>query len=148
MRSPPPRAPECSAKRRPVPEGLPLLLAATLSAGTVLAIASLGLLINERAGVLNLGAEGLMLVAAIAGFATGVGTGSDWLAFGAGALAGATLAAAFGVLVIWFNTNQIATGLATSLFGSGLSAFVGIGYVQEHLGDRTRHVLPVLGDLP
>ena len=62
-----------------------LLLAATLSAGTVLAIAGLGLLINERAGVLNLGAEGMMLVAAIAGFATSVHTGNDWIAFAAGA---------------------------------------------------------------
>jgi ABC-type uncharacterized transport system permease subunit len=127
---------------------LPLLLAATLSAGTVLAIAGLGLLINERAGVINLGAEGLMLVAAIAGFATAVHTGSDWLGFGAGALAGATMAALFGVLVIWLDTNQIATGLAASLFGSGFSAFVGIGYVQEHLGERGRHALPLLGDLP
>jgi len=66
-----------------------LLLAATLNAGTVLAIAGLGLLINERAGILNLGAEGLMLVAAIAGFATAVHTGNDWLAFAAGAGAGA-----------------------------------------------------------
>jgi simple sugar transport system permease protein len=129
-------------------DALPLLLAATLSAGTVLAIASLGLLINERAGVINLGAEGMMLVAALAGFATAVRTGNDWLAFGAGALSGAALAAAFGVLVIWLGTNQIATGLATSLFGSGLSAFVGIGYVQEHLGERARPALPVLGDLP
>ncbi|HEY8973758.1 MAG TPA: hypothetical protein VIN75_06035, partial [Burkholderiaceae bacterium] len=102
-----------------------LLLAATLNAGTILAIAGLGLLINERAGVVNLGAEGMMLVAAIAGFATAVQTGNDWLAFGAGALAGAAMAAAFGVLVIWLNTNQYATGLALSLFGSGFSAFVG-----------------------
>jgi ABC-type uncharacterized transport system permease subunit len=94
-----------------------LLLAATLNAGTVLAIAGLGLLINERSGIVNLGAEGMMLVAAIAGFATAVHTGSDWLAFGAGALAGALMAGAFGVLVIWLNTNQYATGLALSLFG-------------------------------
>ena len=75
-----------------------------------------------------------MLVAAIAGFATAVHTGSDWLAFGAGAAAGALLAAAFGVLVIWLNTNQYATGLALSLFGAGFSAFVGIGYTQEQAG--------------
>jgi ABC-type uncharacterized transport system permease subunit len=97
----------------------------------VLAIAGLGLLINEKAGIVNLGAEGMMLVAAIAGFATAVHTGNDWLAFAAGAAAGALLAAAFGVLVIWLNTNQYATGLALSLFGAGFSAFVGIGYVQE-----------------
>ena len=62
-----------------------LLVAATLNSGTVLAFAALGLLINERAGIVNLGAEGMMLVAAIAGFATAVHTGNDWLAFGAGA---------------------------------------------------------------
>ena len=125
-----------------------LLLAATLNAGTVLAIAGLGLLINERAGIVNLGAEGMMLVAAIAGFATGVHTGSDWLAFGAGALAGALMAAAFGVLVIWLNTNQYATGLALSLFGSGFSAFVGIRYTQERLGTRPHFAIPGLSDIP
>ncbi len=125
-----------------------LLIAATLNAGTILALAGLGLLINERAGIVNLGAEGMMLVAAIAGFATAVHTGSDWLAFGAGALAGGLMAAAFGGLVIWLNTNQYATGLALSLFGSGFSAFVGIGYAQERLGARPHFSVPVLGDLP
>ncbi len=129
-------------------EGLSLLLAATLNAGTVLAIAGLGLLINERAGVVNLGAEGLMLIAAIAGFATAVHTGSDTLALLAGALAGGLMAAVFGWLVIWLNTNQVATGLALSLFGSGFSAFVGIGYVSEKLGKRPDFHIPVLGDLP
>ncbi len=129
-------------------EGLALLVAATLNAGTVLAIAGLGLLINERSGIVNLGAEGLMLVAAIAGFATAVHTGSDALAFAAGAGAGALLAAAFGVLVIWLNTNQYATGLALSLFGGGFSAFVGIGYVQGKLGERVAYHVPVLADLP
>ena len=73
-------------------DALPLLLAATLNAGTVLAFAALGLLVNERAGIVNLGAEGMMLVAAVAGFAVGVHTGNDWLAFAAGAAAGALLA--------------------------------------------------------
>jgi simple sugar transport system permease protein len=125
-----------------------LLIAATLNAGTVLAIAGLGLLINERAGIVNLGAEGMMLVAAIAGFATAVTTGSDWFGFAAGAGAGALLAAVFGVLVIWLNTNQYATGLALSLFGSGLSAFVGISFVQAQLPARPHFALPFLSDLP
>ncbi len=99
---------------------------------------ALGLLINERAGIVNLGAEGMMLVAAVAGFATAVHTGSDWLAFAAGAAAGALLAAVFGVLVIWLNTNQYATGLALSLFGVGFSAFVGIRYTQEKLRRASR----------
>ena len=127
---------------------LALLLAATLNAGTVLAIAGLGLLINERSGIINLGAEGLMLVAAIAGFATAVHTGSDVLAFGAGMAAGALLAAIFGVLVIWLNTNQYATGLALSLFGSGFSAFVGIAYTQARLTDRAKWDVPGLSDIP
>jgi len=125
-----------------------LLVAATLSAGTVLAIAGLGLLINERAGVLNLGAEGLMLVAAIAGYAACVHSGSDWVGFGAGALAGAVLAAVFGWLVIWLNTNQYATGLALSLFGAGLSAFVGIPYTQQRLAERPHFAIPGLSDVP
>ncbi len=129
-------------------DSLALLLAATLNAGTVLAIAGIGLLINERAGIINLGAEGLMLVAAIAGFATAVHTGNDWLAFAAGAAAGAILAALFGLLVIWLNTNQVATGLALSLFGSGFSAFAGISYQQEKLGERPQFSIPGLADIP
>jgi simple sugar transport system permease protein len=129
-------------------DSVALLVAATLNSGTVLAFAALGLLINERAGIVNLGAEGIMLVAAVAGFATVVHTGNDWLGFGAGALAGALLAAAFGVLVIWLNTNQYASGLALSLFGVGFSAFVGIRYTQEKLGERTNFQIPGLADIP
>src|SRR5438477_9122725 len=129
-------------------ESFALLIAATLNAGTVLAIAGLGLLINERAGIVNLGAEGMMLVAAIAGFATAVHTGNDWLAFGAGAVAGALMAAAFGGLVIWLNTNQYATGLALSLFGAGFSAFVGLPYTQAKLGERASYQVPGLADVP
>jgi len=125
-----------------------LLFGDMLNAGTVLALAALGLLINERAGIVNLGAEGMMLCAAIAGFATVVHTGNDWLGFAAGMGAGALLAAVFGVLVIWLNTNQYATGLALSLFGSGFSAFVGIQYVQEKLPERVQFSVPLLGDIP
>jgi general nucleoside transport system permease protein len=119
-----------------------------VNAGTALAIAALGLLLNERAGVINLGAEGLMLVAAIAGFATAVHTGSDTLALLAGAGAAAVLSAAFGGFVIFLNTNQYATGLALSLFGAGFSAFVGVSYTQESLGERARLALPGLSKLP
>ncbi len=129
-------------------ESYALLIAATLNAGTVLALAALGLLINEKAGIVNLGAEGMLLCAAIAGFATVVHTGNDWLGFLAGMGAGALLAAIFGVLVIWLNTNQYATGLALSLFGVGFSAFAGIKYVQEKLPERPRFSIPVLGDIP
>ena len=125
-----------------------LLIAATLNAGTVLALASLGLLINEKAGIVNLGAEGMMLCAAIAGFATVVHTGSDVMGFIAGTLVGALMAAIFGALVIWLNTNQYATGLALSLFGAGFSAFAGIAYVQERIPERPQFAIPWLTDIP
>ena len=129
-------------------ESYALLFAATLSAGTVLAIASLGLLINEKSGIVNLGAEGIMLCAAIAGFAAVVHTGNSWLGFAAGMAAGALLAAIFGLLVIWLNTNQYATGLALTLFGAGFSAFAGIGYVKEKLPEQAQYPIPWLADLP
>lgn len=129
-------------------EGIALLIASTLDAGTVLALAALGLLINERAGIVNLGAEGMMLVAALAGFATAVHTGSDTAAFAAGALAGAGLASCFGCLVIYLNTNQYASGLALSLFGTGFSAFAGIAYTQEKLSERTPFAVPGLSEIP
>ena len=90
----------------------------------------------------------MMLVAAVAGYATAFHTGSDGLAFVGGAAAGALLAAAFGVLVIWLNTNQYAAGLALSLFGAGFSAFVGIRYTQAKLTERPRFDIPFLSDLP
>ncbi|MBV2163268.1 MAG: ABC transporter permease [Comamonas sp.] len=125
-----------------------LLLASTLSAGTVLALAALGLLINEKAGIVNLGAEGMMLCAALAGFATVVYTGSTWLGFAAGMVAGALLAAIFGVLVIWLNTNQYATGLALSLFGTGFSAFAGLNFVQARMPALPKYSIPGLADIP
>lgn len=127
---------------------LALLIAATLSAGTPLAIAGLGLLINEKAGVLNLGAEGMMLLAAVTGFGVAYTSGSDLAGFVAGMAAGAAAAAIFGWLVIWLGTNQYASGLALTLFGSGLSAFVGVPFVGKKLEERVSHAVPVLQDLP
>lgn len=125
-----------------------MLVASTLSAGTPLALAALGLLINEKSGVVNLGAEGMMLMAAIAGFAVASHTGNQWAAFGAGAATGALLAAALGLLVIWLGTNQYATGLALTLFGAGLSSFVGIGYVGKSLPNFKPIDIPGLSTLP
>ena len=125
-----------------------LLIAATLASGTPVALAGLGLLLNEKAGVLNLGAEGVMLVAAIAGFAVAFHTGNDWVAFGAGALAGMALSALFAWFVIWLGTNQYATGLALSLIGGGLSAFVGVAYVGKKLSERGTFEVPGLADVP
>ncbi len=128
-------------------ESLAPLIASAIVAGTPLMLASLGLLINEKSGVINLGSEGMMLVAAIAGFAITVDTGSSILGFAAGALAGVLLAAFFAWLTVWLGANQVATGLALSLFGVGASAYLGIDYVGETL-TGTRHAIPWLRDVP
>ena len=129
-------------------EQFALLIAATLAAGTPIAIAGLGLTINEKAGVVNLGAEGMMLIAAVAGFAVAFKTGNPWIGFAAGMLGGALAALVFGLLAIWLNTNQYATGLAISLFGGGLSAFVGVEFVGKQLPQSQRFAVPLLNDIP
>ena len=129
-------------------ESYALLLGSTLAAGTVLALAALGLLINEKAGIVNLGAEGMMLCSALAGFVAVVYTGNEWVGYAAGMAAGALLAAIFGVLVIWLNTNQYATGLALSLFGAGFSAFAGLNFVQAKMPALPPDGIPYLKDLP
>lgn len=123
------------------------LVATAINAGTPLLLAALGLLINERAGVLNLGAEGMMLVAASFGFMVGYQTQSPMLGFVAGAFAGMFMATLFSWLALVLATNQVATGLALSIFGTGLSAFMGqrfVGMAMPSSGWK----IPVLGDLP
>ena len=93
-------------------ESLAPLIAASINAGTPLLLAALGLLMNERSGVLNLGAEGMMLVAAVVGFMVGYQTQIPLLGFAAGALAGMVMAALFAWLALVLVTNQVATGLA------------------------------------
>ncbi|MFK7967108.1 MAG: ABC transporter permease [Burkholderiaceae bacterium] len=130
------------------PDAIAALIAATLAAGTPLLLAGLGLLVNERAGVLNLGAEGMMLMAAVAGFAAGFESNSVFIGFVAGAFAGAFFAAIFGALAVGLATNQYATGLALTLFGGGLSAFVGLPYVGQAASFDAPPKLPFLSDLP
>lgn len=128
-------------------ESLAPLIAASINAGTPLMLAALGLLINEKSGMVNLGAEGMMLVAAITGFATAITTGNVALGFVAGAAAGALLAGFFALLTVWLGTNQYATGLALSLFGAGASSYLGIKYVGQSL-TNAKAGIPVLEDLP
>jgi general nucleoside transport system permease protein len=109
------------------------IIGSSISSATPLLLAAIGLLINERAGVLNLGAEGMMLLAAVAGFAVGIETQSVTMAFLGGALAGMCAAALFGAMTIYLTTNQVATGLALSIFGTGLSAFLGQSYVGRSI---------------
>jgi simple sugar transport system permease protein len=124
------------------------LVAATLLAGTPLLLAGIGIVVSEKSGVVNLGIEGIMLVAAVAGFGAAHATGSPELGFVAGAAAGALLALLFAALAIGLLTNQYATGLALALFGAGLSAFLGQPLQGESLPARGADGLPLLRELP
>ena len=128
-------------------EAYAALLAAAINAGTPLMLAALGLLVNEKAGVVNLGAEGMMLVSAIVGFAVAVNTGSVGLGFAAGAAASMVLSGFFAWLVVWLGTNQYATGLALALFGGGASTYMGISYVGATL-DNPKFAVPGLEGIP
>jgi simple sugar transport system permease protein len=124
------------------------LVAATLAAGTPLLLAAIGIVISEKSGVVNLGIEGIMLVAAVAGFGATHATGIVELGFVAGAAAGALLALLFAALTLGLLTNQYATGLALALFGAGLSAFLGQSLQGESLAARGVDGIPVLRDIP
>ena len=128
-------------------EAYAALLAAAINAGTPLMLAALGLLVNGKAGVVNLGAEGMMLVSAIVGFAVAVNTGSVGLGFAAGAAASMVLSGFFAWLVVWLGTNQYATGLALALFGGGASTYIGIKYVGSTL-ENPKFGIPFLEDIP
>ncbi|UTS81627.1 ABC transporter permease [Phaeobacter piscinae] len=125
-----------------------LLIASLMVAATPILIAAIGELVVEKSGVLNLGVEGMMITGAIAGFATAVETGSPLMGFFAAAVAGAALSVLFGFLTQFAKANQVASGLALTLFGLGLSALMGQSYVgvkPPQMGDI--HI-PVLSDLP
>jgi simple sugar transport system permease protein len=120
----------------------------TLAAGTPLGFAALGELVVEKSGVLNLGVEGMMLVGAVASFIVAARTHSPWLGVSAGALAAAALSLVFAVLALSLRANQVATGLALSLFGVGLSAFVGRPYMSVVIEGMKPLAIPGVSDLP
>lgn len=124
------------------------IIASTVVAATPLIYAALGELIAEKAGVLNLGVEGMMLVGAVAGFAISLQTGSPTLAFAAAAGAGMLLSLVFAFLTLTMLTNQVATGLALTLFGVGLSAFAGHDFVGTPITGLKSIEIPGLSDLP
>ncbi|MGH8800606.1 MAG: ABC transporter permease, partial [Casimicrobiaceae bacterium] len=124
------------------------LVALTLAAGTVLVFAALGELVAERSGVLNLGVEGMMLVGAVAAFIVADTTHQAWVGVLAGTAAGAALSLVFAVLTLSLMANQVASGLALSLFGIGLSAFVGLDYVGHVVDAIPPLAIPGLSDLP
>ena len=124
------------------------ILLATLGAGTPLVFAALGELVTERSGVLNLGVEGMMIVGAVCGFAVAAESGSLWLGVVASVAAGAGMALLFGVLTLTFQSNQVAAGLALTIFGIGLSAYVGLDYTSVALTGMAQIHIPILSEIP
>ncbi len=127
---------------------LEALLLTVITAATPLLLAAIGELVAERSGVLNLGVEGMLVVGAVAAFAVSQSTGSPYAGILAAMLAGSAMAFLFAVLAVWMATNQVATGLALTLFGLGVSGLVGESFVGLP-GLRLAPIeIPVLSDLP
>ncbi len=125
-----------------------LLIASLMVAATPILLAAIGELVVEKAGVLNLGVEGMMITGAVVGFAIGVNTGSPALGFVAAALGGAALSMLFGLLTQYLLSNQVATGLALTLFGLGLSSLIGKPYEGMKSPTLQKLDLGPLTDLP
>ena len=125
-----------------------LLLASLMIAATPILLAAIGELVAERSGVLNLGVEGMMITGAICGFAVAVETGSLLAGFVAAAIGGALLSSLFAVLTQFALANQVASGLSLTLFGLGLSALLGQGYVGVKPPPIEQLNIPLLGDIP
>ncbi len=125
-----------------------LLIASLMVAATPLLLAAIGELVVEKAGVLNLGVEGMMIIGAIAGFAIAVESTSPMLGLLAAIVAGALLSLLFAFLTQFALANQVASGLALTLFGLGLSALMGQSYVGIKPPALAKIDIPVLSDIP
>ncbi|PID63969.1 MAG: ABC transporter permease [Gammaproteobacteria bacterium] len=123
-------------------------LLTVITAATPLVYAAIGELVTERSGVLNLGVEGMMLMGAVAAFGTSFATGSDTLAILAGLGAGMLMALLFGVLALSLQASQVATGLALTIFGIGLSALVGKPLVGQAIDSLPKIPIPGLAEIP
>ena len=124
------------------------ILVTLIIAATPLLFAALGELVVEKSGVLNLGVEGMMIIGAIGGFATALETQNLWLAILAGAGAGAALAAIFALMTQYLLSNQVATGLALTMFGLGLASLLGQDYAGKTLDIAPKLNVEGLSDLP
>jgi len=125
------------------------ILSAAIAFGTALLFACLGEIVCERAGVLNLGVEGMMLLGALGGVATAYWTGSAWLGALGAMLVGGLLSTIHGLLAISLRANQVVSGLALTIFGTGLSSFLGQPFVgQVPPPAFSKLPVPLLSELP
>jgi ABC-type uncharacterized transport system permease subunit len=128
-------------------------LVAMVIAGTPLLFATLGELLTEKSGNLNLGVEGMMLIGAVAGFGAGYTTGNPLLAIMGAALAGGLAALIYAFLTVTLRANQVVSGLALTIFGAGVSSFVGTNFIGkkmpvEVISAFVKIKIPLLGDIP
>ncbi|SEH46872.1 MULTISPECIES: ABC transporter permease [unclassified Tardiphaga] len=129
-------------------ELLEAIILAVLAASTPLLLAASGELLVERAGVLNLGVEGMMIVGAACGFAGAWATGSTFIGALCGILAGVALSLVFALMTLGLAVNQVATGLALTILGIGVSGLIGAGFVGERIATAPRLYIPGLTTLP
>ncbi len=125
-----------------------IIVVAAMQAATPLLLAGLGELTTEKSGVLNLGVEGMMIIGAVVGFIITFHSGSYILGAIGAMMAGGALAAFFGLLTIYLRANQVASGLALTVFGLGLSAFIGLSYEGKTLTSLSVIEVPFLKDIP
>lgn len=124
------------------------LLSGTIMYGVPLLYTTLGEIIGQRAGMVNLGLEGILLVGASVGFAASIETGNPWLGIGAAGLAGALFNLVYAFLVATRKANQLASGLTVMFFGMGISAMVGRPYVGSGIPGLARYQVPGVAALP
>ncbi len=124
------------------------ILVSVIAAATPLLLAATGELVTEKSGVLNLGVEGMMLMGAVTGVAATLLTENWFAGVVTAAVAGAAFSLIFGVLVLTLRANQVASGLALTIFGTGLSAVIGTPFVGQPLARLPVFDAPVLSDMP
>jgi general nucleoside transport system permease protein len=128
---------------------LQLIVAAGIGVGTILLFAAVGEILAERAGVLNLGVEGMMLIGAVTGYATAVSTGNPWLGVAVAMLAGGLLSLLHAVVTITFQADQVVSGLALTFLGTGLASVLGEGLSKAGaISLLPRFSIPVLSGVP
>lgn len=121
------------------------MMDATISAGTIFIIAALGEIIAERAGILNLGMEGMMLVGALSGYVTTVITGNPWLGLVVAIIGGIAMSAIHAFLCISLKSDQVISGVMLTLLGTGLTTYFGTGWTQHSIDGIQKATIPVLG---
>lgn len=124
------------------------LLAAAIQTGTPILYATLGEIVTERSGILNLGVEGIMGVGALAGFLVSLWSGSAIVGFLAGGLCGALMAGVHGLICLGFQGNQVVSGLALTILGTGLANYLGTPFVGKTAAGFDAWSLPLLSKIP